>query len=95
MKTYGGVDVQIHLFLTSTLFGAEWPASRPGRFTPGTHWTGGCVGPSTCLADLERRKFLPPPGLKLRSLGRTARSQSLYKLRYSGSTCLRYACKIH
>jgi hypothetical protein len=35
MTTYGGVDVWIHIFLTSALVGGEWPASRPGRFTPG------------------------------------------------------------
>jgi hypothetical protein len=35
MKTYGGVDVQIHVSLTSALAGGEWSASRPGRFTPG------------------------------------------------------------
>jgi hypothetical protein len=38
MKAYGGVDVWIHTFLTSVLFGGKWSASRPGRFTPGTHW---------------------------------------------------------
>jgi hypothetical protein len=35
MKAYGGMDVQIHIFLTSALAGGEWSASRPGRFTPG------------------------------------------------------------
>jgi hypothetical protein len=35
MKTYGGVNVQINVFLTSALAGGEWSASRPGRFTPG------------------------------------------------------------
>jgi hypothetical protein len=35
MKTYGGVDVHIHIFLTSALVGGEWSASRPCRFTPG------------------------------------------------------------
>jgi hypothetical protein len=35
MKTYGGVDAGIHIFLTSALFGGEWPVSRSGRFTPG------------------------------------------------------------
>jgi hypothetical protein len=35
MKTYEGVKVQIHLFLTLALTGGEWSASRPGRFTPG------------------------------------------------------------
>jgi hypothetical protein len=34
MKAYGGVDVQIHIFLTSALVEGEWSASRPGRFTP-------------------------------------------------------------
>jgi hypothetical protein len=32
MKTYWGMEVQLHSFLTSALDGGEWPASRPGRF---------------------------------------------------------------
>jgi hypothetical protein len=35
MKTYGGVYVQIHVFLPSALVEGEWSVSRPGRFTPG------------------------------------------------------------
>jgi hypothetical protein len=35
MKAYGGVDINIHIFLTSGLPGGEWSASRPGCFTPG------------------------------------------------------------
>jgi hypothetical protein len=35
MKTYWGVDVQLHSFLTSKLDGVEWSVSRPGRLTPG------------------------------------------------------------
>jgi hypothetical protein len=35
MKTYGGVDVLISVFLTSALVGNEWSATRPCRFTPG------------------------------------------------------------
>jgi hypothetical protein len=35
MKAYGGVDGEIHIFLTSALAGVEWSASRPGHFTPG------------------------------------------------------------
>jgi hypothetical protein len=70
METYGGVDVQTHVFLTSALVGGEWSASRPGRFTPGervpgTHWIGGCVGPRAGLGDVEKRKFLTLPGLEL------------------------------
>jgi hypothetical protein len=65
--------------LTSVLVGGEWSALRPGRFNPGegapgTHWTGGWVGPRTGLDNVEKRKFLTLPGLELRPLG-------LYRLR--------------
>jgi hypothetical protein len=43
------------------------------------------VGPRASLNDMVKQKFLPPPGLELRSLGRPASSQSLYRLRYLGS----------
>jgi hypothetical protein len=33
MKMYGGMDVYIHVFLTSALVGGEWSPSRPGRST--------------------------------------------------------------
>jgi hypothetical protein len=33
LKTYGEVDIQIHLFLTVALAGVEWLASRLGFFT--------------------------------------------------------------
>jgi hypothetical protein len=36
------------------------------------------------LDDVEKRKFLTLPGLELLPLGRPARSQSLYRLRYPG-----------
>jgi hypothetical protein len=35
VSVYGGVDVQIHIFLTSALAGGEWSASRTGRYNPG------------------------------------------------------------
>jgi hypothetical protein len=69
MKAYGGMDVQIHIFLTSELVGGEWSASRPG-----THRIGGWVDPRAGLYDVEKRKFLTRP------LSRPARSQSLYRL---------------
>jgi hypothetical protein len=40
------------------------------------------VGPRAGPDDVEKRKFLTMPGLELRPLGRPARSQSLYRLRY-------------
>jgi hypothetical protein len=70
------------------------PASRPGRFTPGeitplgTHWIEGWVGPSIDLDDVEKRKILLLPGFELRPLSQPARSQSLYRLRYLGSSHL-------
>jgi hypothetical protein len=90
MKAYGGVNVLIHIFLTSTLAVGEWSASRPGRFTPeerapGTHWIGGWVDPRDGLGYLEKRKFLTTPELELRPLRLPARSQSIYQVRYPGS----------
>jgi hypothetical protein len=82
MKAYGGVNVYTYIFLTSALFRGEWSVSLPGRFTPCTHWIGGCVGPRAGLDDVEKRKFLTLPGLELQPRVRPARSQSLYRPRY-------------
>jgi hypothetical protein len=57
----------------------------PRGKSPGTHWIGGWVDPRSGLDDLEKRKVLTLRGLELRFLGRPARSQSLYRLRYPGS----------
>ena len=35
IKECGGVEVQLHSFLTWALDGAEWSALRPGRITLG------------------------------------------------------------
>jgi hypothetical protein len=83
-------NVWIHIFLASALDGGEWSDSRPccftpGERTPGTHWIGGWVDPRAGLDNMEKSKFLPSPGLELRTLGRPARSKSLYRLRYPGS----------
>jgi hypothetical protein len=92
VKAYGGVDVSIHLFLSSTLVELKGrlhaPAALPSvKKAPGTHLMGGWVGLRVGLDDVERRKFLILPGLELRPLGRPARSQSLYRLRHPGSWC--------
>jgi hypothetical protein len=70
MKTYGGVSVLTHVFLTSAFVGSEWSTSRPGHFTPrerapGTRWKEAWVGLRTDLDDVKRRKFLILPGLEL------------------------------
>jgi hypothetical protein len=63
MKAYEGVDVYSHIFLISALVRGEWSASRLCRFTPGeraigTHWTGGWVGSSDGINNVE--KILDP-----------------------------------
>jgi hypothetical protein len=63
----GGIPLS---FLTSALDGGEWSASHPCRFTPGervpgTHCTGGWVGPRGGLDAVERKKILPLPGIEL------------------------------
>jgi hypothetical protein len=90
MKAKGGVDVYIHVFLILALVGEEWSASRPGHSAiregaPSTHWTGGWVGPRTSLIDMEKRKILPLPGLKLWPLSHPACSHLQYGLRYPSS----------
>jgi hypothetical protein len=90
MKTCGGVDVWIHIFLTSALVGGEWSASRPCRFTPlrkapGSHCIGSWVDSRVGLENVEKKKFFTLPGLQLLPLECPARSQSLYRLSYSGS----------
>jgi hypothetical protein len=53
---------------------------------PSTYWIGGWVGPRADLDDVEKIKFLILPGQELQPLGRPAPSQSLYRLRYPGSS---------
>jgi hypothetical protein len=63
----------VHIFLTSTIVGGEWPDSCSGRFTPDeitpcTSWIG-CVDPRAVLNDMEKQKFFTTPRLELRPLG--------------------------
>jgi hypothetical protein len=65
--------------LTSALAENEWSALHAGRFTLGeralcTHWIGGWVDTIAGLDEMEKRKFLALPGLKLQPLDRPALS---------------------
>jgi hypothetical protein len=66
MKVLGGRRYSSYSFSTSALDGGEWSTSRPGRaFTsgeriPGTHCTGGWVGPRSGLDTEARGKILCP-----------------------------------
>jgi hypothetical protein len=67
MKEYGGVDVYIHIFLSSALAGDEWSASLPGRFipgeiAPGTHWIGDWVDLNGRSGRRGEEKILDPTG---------------------------------
>jgi hypothetical protein len=89
MKAYGGVHVYIHIFLTSSLVGGEWSASRPAALPPGSSpWYPlyrKLCGPQSRSERREEDKILDPTGLELQPLRRSARSQSLYRLRYPDS----------
>jgi hypothetical protein len=72
MKTYRGLAAYSLVFLILVLVQGEWSAPHPG-----TNWIGGWMGP---------RVGLDPTALELRPLCRCARSQSLYRQGYRGST---------
>jgi hypothetical protein len=86
MKTYGGVEVWLRVFLASALDGGGWSSSRPGRFAPGrgvlvTHLTGDWVGSRAGLDEVAKKKS--PPLLRTPVVQPVA--QSLYWLSYPGS----------
>jgi hypothetical protein len=80
MKTYGGsgcIDTRILDFGTSW----RWTVS----FTPRLFYSPEKEPPVPIGLDyVEKRKISPLPGLELQPVGRPARSQSLYRLRYPG-----------
>jgi hypothetical protein len=76
-RRIGGVRVQLHSFLISTLGGGAWTASRTGRFhprerAPKTDWTEAWVGSRADL-DALRGNLLPLTRTEPRFLSRTAR----------------------
>jgi hypothetical protein len=78
MKAYVGVDVYIHVFLTSALAGGEWSTSHPDRFTPPGKEPLVLIGQEVKWTPepvwTTWRKFLTLPRLELRPLSRPARS---------------------
>jgi hypothetical protein len=53
-KTYGGVNVQIHVFLTSAVVTGEWSAAiNPGK-SPGNYWIRGWVNPEPVWTTCRR-----------------------------------------
>jgi hypothetical protein len=64
MNIYGGIAPA---FMTSTIDGGEWSASRSCRFTPG-EWTAGthCLEDRATLYVVEKRKTLPLSGMQPR-----------------------------
>jgi hypothetical protein len=75
--------INIYVILNENLTKITYEQSRP-RFAPwerapGTHCTGGCVGPRAGLDTEARGKILSPLlGIEPLSPGRPAPSQTLY-----------------
>jgi hypothetical protein len=66
MKTYGGVELELHALLTLAVDGDEWSASRPDHFTPrervpGVHWIGDWVGHRAGLDAVGNRPPVVQP----------------------------------
>jgi hypothetical protein len=65
MKGDGGVDLEIHMFLTSALARGEWSASHPGRFTPEERAPGTlCIGGWVDSRRRGEEKILDPTGTR-------------------------------
>jgi hypothetical protein len=91
MRTYGGVDVYINVFLTLALDAGEWSMiTHPPLFCWGKNprypLERRLGGPHNwCERHGKEKKSLPLSWLELRPLGCPALSQSLFRLRCPGS----------
>jgi hypothetical protein len=66
MMTYGGMEIQLHTFLTLALDEGNWSASCHSHCTMGeracsTHWIGDWVGPRVGLDTVTKRNKYPAP----------------------------------
>jgi hypothetical protein len=79
MEVQGKDEYSSYSFTISALDGVSGQRHDPVLIYPGTHWTGGWVGPTAGL-DIEARgkSSLPQPGTEPRSTGHPVRSQTLY-----------------
>jgi len=64
METHGGVELQLHAFLTSAPGGGEWSALCLSCFFPSErvliHWLGGWMGHRTGLVAVAKSKIHAP-----------------------------------
>jgi hypothetical protein len=75
-------DVKLLLFLDSTAHPVgiheqdfcSWPLSRPGIFTPSSHWTVGYVGPTDGVDTVEKAISCASWKLNPRFIGHPVRS---------------------
>jgi hypothetical protein len=86
MKTYGGMEVQLHESLPSLLDGGEWSAPRSGRFIP-REW-----GPPP--AHTYTRSYLNAVANEYEGVSksfrtsRLARELQMVQLSATGSSCI-------
>jgi hypothetical protein len=71
-------NVKLHAFLTSALDGCEWSASRPGRFTPGTHRIGAEWTSDSVWTRWRKGNIYPPCPCQASKSERPARSLVSY-----------------
>jgi hypothetical protein len=92
MKTYGGIDVYIHIFLTSALVGGEWSALLRGKSSQ-CPLDRGLSGPQNRSGRRREEKNLSPTGTRTPTpLPSSPVSQSLSRLPIHIVCCIRKYC---